>query len=761
MMYIMQFSLLLTLIFFFSRVYAEDTIIQILIEKPDLINGANWKSYSTFMDQYTLKVNPKNSMDISSNVHVHFSFNPDEKPVYNNNNEYVWNVGYLMKQLQDSKYDMMVVDEKFLYSDVSVIKSDYVISSFNLSDYYNRHDDFSDFYVDLTDYIKKEELSHHDDNILSKSYLNDRLYALPFGIDFNLLYYYNNENSTKLDFEFNTWDDLVAMNLGNKDKDPLSVAFAEKDELLDLFVEYLESQNDQFYNNGQNYFDLLYSEESKKYYNSFKDFINKSSLKSINRTLETTFEDAYNSFITNKQSVIFNGKASQFNSFVQNNVTVTATLPPKHLDVINGRFLIINKNSKVKKEILIDVAQQLTSKEMELIRAERLGSIPTFNIQMNDKNYVKSYCQYNSEICSLLKKMKPINIKEIFKSSDSAPFMEVRFYLPENIKEFLIGEKNLKEFGSIISNIKYLIMDKPENKYYLIFGFYILTLVFSSLTVYIMYLIYKYRNNSNIKYLSPGFCNIIMLGFIMCMISPVINNNCKSAFQAKILFIYDMINTVSFFLPMFLITFRIYLIYSNKTKITFGNKLDNKHLYLFFSLVLASTVIYSIINTFVYRYYVISFSNIDNHRRAIYDYSNHKIVSWVCMIIYLTLCNLYGYKNRKCLKTIWGIQICVYYDFCISCTVFIKFYYKLLPLAPRETIVFANIYYIVTFIINSYALLGSRLIYVMKHPEEDEFSDRSPFTNDTTLFLPTTRKLNKQNKYKFNFQNSLIQSYNY
>jgi len=91
----------------------------------------------------------------------------------------------------------------------------------------------------------------------------------------------------------------------------------------------------------------------------------------------------------------------------------------------------------------------------------------------------------------------------------------------------------------------------------------------------------------------------------------------------------------------------------------------------------------------------------------------------------------------------------------------LNFITKLLPLAPRETIVFANIYYIVTFIINSYALLGSRLIYVMKHPEEDEFSDRSPFTNDTTLFLPTTRKLNKQNKYKFNFQNSLIQSYNY
>jgi len=548
------------------------------------------------------------------------------------------------------------------------------------------------------------------------------------------------------------------MDFRNSDQDLLSVAYAEKDELLDLFVEYVENKFENIYSKESENYEKLIDDDSDSLYNSFKEFIKNSSSKDIKTTMETTFEDAYQSFMNGK-SALFRGKASHYHSLVQNSSdkTIGAALPPKNYDVVNANFLVINKNSKVKKEILINVAKYLTSKETQLVRAESLGSIPTFDMR-GKQDYVNHYCESRPEICVLMGRMKPVDIKSVFKSEGDihAPFMEVRFYLPEILKNFTTdaNDINVEDVRSDVGNIYLLIMDKPENRYYLVFGYYILTLVFTSIAAYIMYLIYRYRNNPNIKYLSPGFCNIIMLGFIMCMISPVIQTNVKSVFAGKMVYIFDMVNTVNFFLPMLLITYRIYSIYNNNSKVNFGNKLDNKHLYSFFLMVLFVIVIIAILNITLNKFYIISPTDISNHRKAYCEFNNHIYQTVICISSYILFILSVIYMVAKigyASKHYGEFKFAYIMIFALIAEFSEEFIGDKLSLTPSGLYVYMNIYYIITYSICTYFLLVPRLIYVISHP--NTFSGDSPFTNDVTFVFPV-KKFKKQKKYKKSFSSN-------
>eukprot|EP00833_Pecoramyces_ruminatium_P018149 jgi/Orpsp1_1/1192181/evm.model.d7180000091177.1 len=208
MKYILKFIyiyIIYCFLYLSNKVCAESTTIQILINKPDAINKEYWKTYSSFMNQYSVKFESNSIIEPNSDVRVRFSYNEDEKPVYNENEQYAESTGRIIKQFRNSEYDMMIVDEKFLYSDLSVVKSDYIISKFGLDKFYDKHEDFSDFYLDLTNEITRENLSHHENSILNKAYHeNKHLYALPFDVDFNLLYYHINSNANNNNINVNT-----------------------------------------------------------------------------------------------------------------------------------------------------------------------------------------------------------------------------------------------------------------------------------------------------------------------------------------------------------------------------------------------------------------------------------------------------------------------------------------------------------------------------------------------------------------------------
>eukprot|EP00833_Pecoramyces_ruminatium_P010526 jgi/Orpsp1_1/1184558/evm.model.c7180000090024.1 len=204
---ILLFNIILILCY--HQVFADDSIIQILVDKPDALTESNWNVYSTFMDSQDFHINGKS-------IKVHFNFNSMDSFTNFGKEKYNSYYSSFVEEIQKSDYDMMIVDDRFLFSDYSYIKSDFVVSAAGILDFHEN-------YVDLTKEVKKEELSFHNEDVLSRCYLDDHLYALPFEMDFDVIYGHN--ANVQKDLEFKTWNDLLTTNQGDN---LLSVPYGEK-----------------------------------------------------------------------------------------------------------------------------------------------------------------------------------------------------------------------------------------------------------------------------------------------------------------------------------------------------------------------------------------------------------------------------------------------------------------------------------------------------------------------------------------------------
>jgi len=600
-------SILYTLVTTVAKSYAADNV-NILVEKPN--TKISQEEYSTKINEYFKAQNNSTS----TTPQINFTYLNDNN---NENIDYKKYLKLIVDELKTSKYDMLILDDFFLFSDTAFVESSYIEDTFQNRNMYQN-------YMDLTKYVVEDDLFNHDQKYLDNVYFDEKLYGLPYELDFDLLYH---QNGINVNMENSTWDDLVP-NSEKGEQNQLDVALRDDDELLNLFTAYA---NDKYNieNNKEEFYKVLYNDTSKELYNSFRNLVEQSSLSDLGKTLNITPDEAYNDFI-NGQSAIYKGKASNYRNLIQNNTNIKATLPPFNSTVVNKKYLVINKNSKVDKNVLVDVARKLTSKDMQIYRSREFGSIPTFEIHQTElDSFVGSYCDSNVELCDLMQNINPLNIKDIYESEFNAPFLETKLLLPNIIRQSLIDNKQGSS-ANAFENVRNLVVDKNKASInFSVILLYIITaiLVIGALAVIVMLI--KYRNHSSLKKYSPLFYIPIILGIIMNILSPIFIIHLDSIFSCKFRYIYETVNTCLIILPMAAIAIRTYYRTNNK-----GKKL-NKRLILIIVIATAVMVLYSVIVTlFIIKFYLQSYGNIESFRFSSCKYENGIVFDIFERVIY-------------------------------------------------------------------------------------------------------------------------------
>jgi len=679
--------------------------IKILTQKPDKINLKDWGNYCSSIKNYLTSITVDNTL--IHDYDIDFSYNEPKT----GDKEYEENTKSLIKEMKESKYDMFIVDDNFLYGDVAFIESDFVNSEYDRSIHEN--------FVDLTTKVDQNVLSYHDAKILEGAYLDKKLYALPYEKDFDLLYYHNTDAAVNnLDLEKSTWDDLLALNANTQ---PCSIDYADSGELLNTFMEYTYSLKDL---SGPNY-EVLYNDTSKDIYNSFKNFVSKNSVPNTNIPNDYTLEKAFDTF-SKKQSVFFKGKASHYHILVESNTNndVAAKLPPKNYSNIKKRYLVINKNSLLDEKVLIEAALLLTSKEVQLYKAGEYGKIPTFDIGKKGTDAsIKTYTDKHANIVGFEEKIKPIHNREIFSGENSAPLLEIRTLLPLDIKNYLKESKD-KDLTNALENTKRVLMDKANVIHLPTILLYIPIIIFLLIAITVIFLIFKYRNHPYMKIASPGYCILCIIGVAMNIASPLLKMEATSIASCKFVYIYETVYTDLMIFPLVAITYRIYTIYKNKAKDNKSKNLNKKVSYVFIIGLIIMIIYSSCCALFLSDFHFVSYGTIDTYRQPVCENVKYtfleSIERRVNELIYIIMIILIIKTGRISKK--FGEFKYIYFLFAIGIMEYaLRFILSKLP---------SNSYfgfYLVSIIINGllnialiYYLIGSRLIYVMRHPNDTE-----------------------------------------
>jgi len=567
--------------------------------------------------------------------------------------------------------------------------------------------------------LKKEDLSYHNPKILEGGYFNNQLFGLPFELDFDLLYQHiTNQNLNNLNTEKITWNDFLSINNGLKEPKLLGVALGNEDELLNYFIEYTYNKYN-LSNDQHDSYEIFYNDTSKELYESFKDFIKTSTI-----NLDATLENTYNSFLK-EEFALFKGKASHYKTLVNDNNThnVLAKSLPKNFSVINKKYLIINKNSKFDKKVLIDAALQLTSKEMQLYKAEQFGKLPTFDFTKSSDPSIQTYCKSNIDVCALIGKLNAIHIKDTFKSQYSAPFMETRMLLPGSIKDYL-KNNNQKELSNTFENIDKLLIEKSGVVPLPIYLLYIPMCIFVLGILVVIYLIIKHRNHPYLRIFSPGFCILIIIGITLGIFNPLLRLHKLSIPLCKMGYVHETINTDLTLFPMFAVTYRIYTIFSNKSKDKSSKHL-NKYIIIFLVLSLVGMIIYSSISSFfILNFYLQSYGNINTYRNPSCEYEGNGIFEFLERrfneLVYIVMFFLV-IKTGRVSKRFGEFKYIYIMIFILIIEISTSFLLSHLPLNGYYGFYFAMfLVEMIADVLLIYYLVGSRLIYVLKHPNESE-----------------------------------------
>ncbi|OUM61843.1 hypothetical protein PIROE2DRAFT_12047, partial [Piromyces sp. E2] len=679
---LLNLSIVYILISLIEKSYSQNSLtVNILTEKPDDIHKKDWEIRHTLISNHFKSVNVNNKL--LQNVDVKFNFNSDEVMPKRNKNDYENYVKNILNELQGSFYDMIIVDGRFFFSDIAYVESGYIEETFESRK-------FHQFYIDLSNDIKKESLSYHQSNILKDGYINNHLYGLPYELDFDLLYYHQYNDTTvneKLDMKLKTWNDLLKIKFNSRETNTLGISLEDDDELLNFFFEYINNQHD--LSNGD--IGILYSDKNVDLFNSFKQYITEYSSLRIRESLKASLDYVFESFINN-ESTFLKGKMSHYHYLTQNtnNSTVKATLLPFYHCILNKKYIILNKNSSIDKKILIETALQLSSKKMQLFKAENFGSVPTFDLSQKTKDSdIEMYVKANPKISDIMEKMVPLDIKGIFKGNYSAPFMEIRLLLPQHIRDYLIDD-DLKSLTNVFENIKNLVMEKENNIELPINVLYIPMIIFTCFSVFVMILVHKYSNHTHIKIFSPIFCNLIIIGIVMNILSPTFIIKYHTIFKCQFRYVYETIDTCLIIFPMVAITYRIYYIYSNKSKLNIGQRLKNTYLLIIIMVsILIMTMISIGITYYSLKFYLISYGSIETYRHPTCSYEEGQIFD---------ITELEGIKELLIYK---------------------------LP---------------------SQGYFGSRLIYVIKHPQIPSQIDDSYYYDNSNYNVPNSYYLNENGK---------------
>jgi len=618
--------ILIYLIILLNKVKGEDVTIQILVQQPVVYSKSIYDPKDKFINNYINEI-----YSIDDNIHVNLNFT-----YYIFNIPIIYNAALLMK---DPKYDIIIIDDRFLFSEESFIESALVKNDTLFKDYYLKN------FVDLTDYVNMTELSFNNPKILEDGIINGRLYGIPYEFDFNVLYYNKihpklNKNYTDFDSMKNimksiTWDEFIK---GSPITDgiPLDLGFLSYDFALDLFVEYISNDLNIDSKLDPKFYENLYTDKAERIYTNFKNLITEN----YNMTLSMKKNEAscilY--FYMNNTYPFYKGLMSDniaLHSYQSlKKYTFNYTLPPKYSTVVNKKYLVINKHSSIKLTTLVDVALKLSSKRFQILKAKNFYTIPTFDISKRfEDEDIKEYCDDYPEICTMIEEMKGIHIKDVFKSKSSTCFFEVRYYLSYSILlylyKYLTFEKQIGTLSYIIKNIFLLKSSSKEANIYNSIV-YTLMVIFIFIYIYVIYLIRKYRKYFALKVLSPVLCIFIIVGFTLQMIVPIFKFQTNSIIGCKLIYIVEPLSKNLVYIPMIAITLRIYFIYSISSII--GKKLNNFHMIIYIMTVI---IIWTGITSYIYvkdEYEIYSARTILQYRFPACEKSNHTIYyyfSWI------------------------------------------------------------------------------------------------------------------------------------
>jgi hypothetical protein len=694
--------------------------IKILTEKSDLLSIQEWNNYCSSLKNFFTTTNADNSL-----IHgydIEFSYNNNVPTDKKSTKDYETYAKNIVDQLKSNNYDMMIVDDKFLFGDVAYIESKYI------DDNVGRQ--LHEYYLDLTNEVSQNSLSFHDSKLFQQGFLDNHLYALPFEKDFHLLYYRNiNTNINDLDMGTISWDDILSIKSGSSSTTssyPLSVAYGNDDELLETFMEYVQGKVDISGRNNIN-FENLYNESSSNIYSSFKKFVvsTNPTETDINKLTDITIENAYNA-LKKDESLFFKGKASHFSYLTKSDVNnnISAKLPPKNTSVLTTRYLVINSSSLIDKKVLVEVALQLTSKEIQLYKAEQFGKIPTFDLaQKSSDTSIQTYSEKNSDISGFIEKLNPMYLKDIFSNKYSAPLLEIRALLPEDIRKY-VKDGNDQSLSNVLENTKNLLMDKVGVAHLPTILLYVPIIIFALFAIVVIILIFKYRNHPYLKIFSPNFCILSILGITLNIISPLFRMEINSISKCKFIYVYETIYTDLTLFPMVAVTYRIYTIYHNKSK-DIKNKNLNRRIYTLFIVGLLLMIIYSACSSFlVLKFFFQANGTIDTYRQPLCTYNSGGILEWIerrineaIYIVMIFLIIVTGRISKK-----FGEFKYIYCMFFIGIMEY-GFNYILSILPSNKYFGFYLLTIVINSILNSlliYYLVGSRLIYCIKHPNDSE-----------------------------------------
>ncbi|ORX71003.1 hypothetical protein BCR32DRAFT_272353 [Anaeromyces robustus] len=681
----------------------EKSTVKILME-----NKSSKKQYFDDLKNFILSTVDDSSNDahvdesiIITDVDLEFS-NLNETFYKKDNKPYITQI---VDYLKNGEYDMMVLNEQFLFNDISTIESSFVENTLKTRKIH-------DFYMDLTNDIPKDKLAFHSPEVLKGGYLDDKLYALPFEIDYTV--FYTSSNNFTLT-NFNSWDDFIPLKPDLGHQKILSLPLGDYDELISTLIEYASNKYDISNRDGNNNnnFEMFYNEKSKELYDSFSNFLDKVSIPStLSDTLEMTQENAYNSFLNN-ECLYYRGKISQLKAIKDNikNQTVSYILPPNNKSMMYKQYLVINKNSKISKDKLIPLAKKITSKKFQLYKALQFGNIPTFDFTKRDDYTIDLYCKTNEDLCKLSNNIDGIQIKNVFNNQpNGAPYMEARLILPEMIKSYL-STNNEEIIKNGFDNTRNLVMNTSSAKKfnYLLIAMFVLMALFVIGAFIIIYLLYKYKNHPNVEMYSPGYCSIIIFGFVMSIVSPLFLYYTNTNWECQVFYIYNIISTNLILLPMVAIALRNYYHSSNKSLIIFII------IWLLLMIGVGISVLY------LSKTYIISIGSIKNYRfpscgiegKMIYNFIDSIINT--LMFLFMTFVILRSTRIAKEYSEYRFIYIIIFvFIIETASSIIIKYVIN----KSFSYYIFFCVAYMLCYVLCIHLLIGSKLMYNIKTSEE-------------------------------------------
>ncbi|KAG4086038.1 hypothetical protein H8356DRAFT_1013204 [Neocallimastix lanati (nom. inval.)] len=814
----MQFisHLILSIVYFLvlsiQKSKANENTIKILINRPDIHSEEYLEKHNSLINQYFISEGIFNKTNIPP-LNISFSYCspvPEDgfyiEFLYNVFNsgftvdvDFIRNLNCTIRELKDSTYDMMIVDDRFLFIDESSVSNPNINMGFAL-------DKFSSYLLNYEQYITNENvLDSHDKNILDDGYSEER-YGLPYELDFDVLYHQetshnNNNNNNNNDNnnddnnndnndnnnKNNNNDNNNVINNGNnvttslsknetnkkqkrsssinmnnnddsnnnynnsnndndnnhknndnnnmdnnknqdKNKDRISLGLADNDELLNSFIEYSKYH----FNNKQKtkifkYPDYFKNFYKKEIYESFAKFLVEKTGLSINETLAISMEDAYHSFI-NGQDSWMKGKASYFQELKQyNNITVRMDNSLNDCgSVIREKFVVINKNSRKNKEILFEIALQLTSRKFQIYRANHFGSIPTFDLkQKNQDQEIQQYCSSHSEICDQLQSLKPIRMKEALKKNKlSSSFLESRIILPSTLRTNLQTNNYTQVITAFTSTneSEQLILLLFHTNWNVMITLMVILGITEIFLIYLVITVFRYRKHSCMKPASPNLCCLTIFGIILSIFYPMLYFVLYNNYLCRISYILKFFISNMVYLPVFVIIYRIFYIYKNISKVHFGEKINDR--YLIKCITIALVTVISIITVMVSfnTISITTYGSLIQHRYLYCNYNELVITSYMFAIYYaifvfaivvMTIKSIKVTKKYHDMK--YAIFVVLYYT---ASFLFESFCYN--TLIPNFVVMTFSItiLYIISSLFGIYLLIGSRLLSVYKQSKD-------------------------------------------